>query len=147
MASVGLLVHVIDGSLAYGDDTFSLCPRYYNTLRMDKELMTQDRSHSNDDSLVAPYAPPGASEQEPRTSAEPLPSLMIIVLGFAFCLLCHTFTTFALFQYIDKTSGPTAKAIDSFVFGYVPIIASVIGSIVTIAMVSFGRAMLHYRLR
>jgi hypothetical protein len=58
-----------------------------------------------------------------------------------FCLLCHAITTFALFSYIEKHGGPTSKVLDSVFFGYAPIAASTVCCIVTLAMISFGRAM------
>ena len=103
----------------------------------------QEETGPGVDSLPQPYESPKVEHDGLRTRTEPLPSLFIIILGFMFCLLCHAITTFALFSYIDKTGVPTSKAIDSVFFGYAPISASIVGCILTIAMISFGRAMLR----
>ena len=89
---------------------------------------------------MEPYESPKAQTGVVRSRSEPLPNLVIIVLGFIFCLICHAVTTFALFTYIEKTGGPTSKALDSVFFGYAPIAASMAGCLLTIGLVSFGQA-------
>jgi hypothetical protein len=88
-------------------------------------------------SLSQPYEPPTLGQDAP-TRSEPLPSLLFIIIGFMFCLLCHGITTLGLFSYIDKAGGPTSKIIDSTVFGYAPIMA-VPGWLCLIYCVGFHR--------
>ena len=94
---------------------------------------------------MEPYESPKAQLEAVRSRSESLPNLVIIVLGFTFCLFCHAVTTFALFSYIEKTGGPTSKALDSVFFGYAPIAASIAGCLLTVGLVSFGQAMFRRR--
>ncbi len=91
-----------------------------------------------------PYESPKEQREAVQFRREPLPSLVIIVLGFMFCLFCHAVTTFALFSYIGKTGGPTSKALDSVFFGYAPMAASIAGCLFTIGLVSFGQALFRH---
>ena len=91
-----------------------------------------------------PYESPNEKSEAVRSRREPLPNLVVIVLGFMFCLFCHAVTTFALFSYIGKAGGPTSKALDSVFFGYAPIVASMAGCLLTIALVSFGQAVFRH---
>ena len=91
-----------------------------------------------------PYESPNEKSEAVRSRREPLQNLVVIVLGFMFCLFCHAVTTFALFSYIGKAGGPTSKALDSVFFGYAPIVASMAGCLLTIALVSFGQAVFRH---
>ena len=102
------------------------------------------RSTDGESVTAQPYESPKEQIEAVRSRREPLPNLVVIVLGFMFCLFCHAVTTFALFSYIGKAGGPTSKALDSVFYGYAPIAASIAGCLLTIGLVSFGQAIFRH---